>query len=29
MLLRAAKNNNRQNYNKLYDDFDNALDYIV
>ena len=29
ILLRAAKNNGRQNYSNLHDDFDNALDYIV
>ena len=29
MLLRAAKNNGRQNYTNLHDDFDNSLDYIV
>lgn len=29
ILLRAAKNNARQNYSSLHDDFDNALDYIV
>ena len=29
MLLRAAKNNGRQNYTNLHDDFENSLDYIV
>jgi hypothetical protein len=29
MLLRAAKNNARLNYDALHDDFDAALDYIV
>lgn len=29
MLLRAAKNNGKQDYVKLHDDFDAALDYIV
>ena len=29
MLLRAAKNNGRQNYSNLHDDFDNSIDYIV
>lgn len=29
MLLRAGKNNGRQNWTNLHDDFDNALDYIV
>lgn len=29
ILLRAAKNNARQNFSSLHDDFDNALDYIV
>lgn len=29
ILLRAARNNARQEYNKLHDDFDNALDYVV
>jgi hypothetical protein len=29
MLLRAAKNNANNDYDKLHDDFDNALDFIV
>lgn len=29
MLLRAAKNNAKLNFDALHDDFDNALDYIV
>ena len=29
MLLRAARNNGKQDHNKLHDDFDNAIDYIV
>jgi hypothetical protein len=29
MLLRAAKNNAKLNYDGLHDDFDKALDYIV
>ena len=29
MLLRASKNNANNNYDKLHDDFDDTLDFIV